>query len=658
MKRKISAFIIFIVCLVCASLFAACDFGDLFNWNKHEHNYATKWASDDENHWHECLNSGCNDPHSEWGAHLDSDEDYKCDICGRIVPPVHHHDYQWVDNGDGTHKQHCDVNFCDEPDINEGAHYFELDGLCVCGAEMVASGHEHALTLVPEVEANCTKGGNIAYYSCSGCAFLFLDEEGVEQVLLEDTLTEPRGHQTQSNGICSVCGNIDWEHEGLNLIELGKSTYGYDYLGTMEKGEARQRLYEAIDEAVRAVHNDVTTNYVSEKAFAEVDFSALNLSAEDAVAVWKIYRDDNPLFYWFSNKLKHNASSRLYLCVSDEYLEGAVRRDCNQLIYTKIQEYIRSSIAETSAYQIALSFHDKIINTIDYAYDDDGEPENAQWAHNIMGVFEEKNAVCEGYAKTFQLLLNLRGVQNVMVNGIAGGGAHAWNLIRLDDGQWYWCDLTWDDAPNYTWGIHYGYFCVTDFQGVRWVDGAVQSGTETGEGIGGSPEGCETFLTGHVAYTPKGVSTEFLYELPKRSNHVYAGVSGELTLRDTFETDSIQYAIAGYRTVQVTKVQSSGSVVISENVTFGDKEYKVISIGVIGGTKLFGAGDVFDGEVTGLTLPAGLVFIWSQSFYNCNFSEITFNGTPTEWNAITKQAYWKRMSKTMTVHCIGGDVSE
>ena len=657
MKRKISGIFILIVCLVCASLFAACDFGDLFNWNKHEHDYAAKWASDDENHWHECLNSGCSDPHSEWGAHVDSDEDYKCDVCGRVVLPAHQHDYQWVDNGDGTHKQHCDVNFCDEPDINEGGHYFELDGLCVCGAEMVSSGHEHTLTLVPEVEANCTEGGNIAYYTCSGCALLFLDENGEEQVLFEDTLTEPRGHQTESNGICSVCGNIDWEHEGLNLLELSKSTYGYDYLGTMEKGEARQSLYEAIDKEVVAVHNNVTTTYVSKQAFAEVNFTALNLSAEDAVAVWKIYRDDNPLFYWFSNQIGYGGS-KLYLYVADDYLEGAVRRECNQLIYTKVQEYIKYSIEETSAYQIALSFHDKIITAVDYAYDGNDEPESAQWAHSILGVFEERNAVCEGYAKTFQLLLNLRGVENIMVDGIGGGGAHAWNLIRLDDGQWYWCDLTWDDAPEYTWGLYYGYFCVTDFQGVRWVDGDRQDGTETGIGIGGSPAGCETFLTRHAAYTSKDVATRFLYDLPARSNHVYAGVEGELTLRDTFEADSVQYAVAGYGTAQVTKVEASGSVVIPETVTFEGNEYKVISIGVIGGTKLFGAGDVFNSAVTELTLPSGILFIWSQSFYNCNFSEITFNGTPSEWNSIEKQNYWKRTSKPFTVHCVGGDVSE
>ena len=46
----------------------------------------------------------------------------------------HTHNYKWVDNGDGTHKQHCAVDGCDLPDKNSGTHVYGEDGKCVCGA--------------------------------------------------------------------------------------------------------------------------------------------------------------------------------------------------------------------------------------------------------------------------------------------------------------------------------------------------------------------------------------------------------------------------------------------------------------------------------------------------------------------------------------------
>ena len=664
MKRKFWGVFLLIVCLISASLFASCDgIGDLFSGaKKHVHDYSTVWASDDENHWHECLNSGCNDPHSGWGAHFDSDENYACDVCGRPMIPDHRHDYQWVDNEDGTHKQHCmasddetDITVCDAPDINLGEHYFEEDGFCICGADIEESGHEHTLTLVPEVEATCKQGGVMAYYTCSGCTLLFADEFGEIQIRLEDTATEPRGHQPLPNGQCAVCGNIDWEHEGLNLLELSKSTYGYDYLGTMPKGEARQSLYRAIDEKVIAVHEDVETNFASKTPFAQVDFGELALTGQEAVAIWKTYRDDNPLYYWFSNSTAYSGTY-LFLYVSEEYLQGSARRDCNQLIYGKIQEYVKYAEAETSIYQIALAYHDKIINAINYAYDNKGQPIDTTWAHSIVGVFQGRGAVCEGYAKTFQLLLNVRGVPNILVDGIGGGGAHAWNMIQLDDGGWYWCDLTWDDVINYGWGIYYGYFCVTSWQGVNWSDGGNQDGTETGEGIGGSPAGCETFLTKHTPYTSSGAGTEFLYDLPAISSTIYEG-KNELTLRETFTDSNIEYAVAGYRTVQVTKVHATGAVVIPESVSFGGNAYTVISIGVVGGTKLFGGGDVFNSGVTALTLPSTMRLFWGLTFYNCSFNVITFTGTPDEWNGIIKMKYWKRDNVSLTIRCAGGELT-
>ena len=69
---------------------------------------------------------------------------------------------------------------------------------------------------------------------------------------------------------------------------------------------------------------------------------------------------------------------------------------------------------------------------------------------------------------------------------------HAWNLVRLDDGNWYWVDVTWDDAGGNNGAAH-TWFCLSD----------------------------ETF-TDHITDTPG--SYAYLYELPSRTGaSKYAG---------------------------------------------------------------------------------------------------------------------------------------
>ena len=78
-------------------------------------------------------------------------------------------------------------------------------------------------------------------------------------------------------------------------------------------------------------------------------------------------------------------------------------------------------------------------------------------AHTIYGALLQKSAVCEGYARSTQLILSLCDVDSYYVPGDTPAGGHAWNLVEVD-GQWYQLDVTWNDTdsnPNM-------YFLVTD----------------------------------------------------------------------------------------------------------------------------------------------------------------------------------------------------
>jgi hypothetical protein len=61
------------------------------------------------------------------------------------------------------------------------------------------------------------------------------------------------------------------------------------------------------------------------------------------------------------------------------------------------------------------------------------------------GALVEGTAVCLGYATTFQLFMDLLGIECITVLGAAyrSTGDHAWNMVKLN-GEWYCVDVTWD----------------------------------------------------------------------------------------------------------------------------------------------------------------------------------------------------------------------
>ncbi|MBD5098751.1 MAG: DUF4358 domain-containing protein [Clostridiales bacterium] len=82
------------------------------------------------------------------------------------------------------------------------------------------------------------------------------------------------------------------------------------------------------------------------------------------------------------------------------------------------------------------------------------------------GGLVNHTAVCLGYAATFQLLMDLAGVECITVVGAAhrSSSDHGWNMVRLG-GNWYCVDVTWDanmrEMTGYGRQENWGYFNVT-----------------------------------------------------------------------------------------------------------------------------------------------------------------------------------------------------
>ena len=412
---------------------------------------------------------------------------------------------------------------------------------------------------------------------------------------LETRRTAALEHRYLS-GACTHCGRRDWSTAQLDDPDLYNSEYCFRMLVKEPNGAAMQALYLLIDADARAYHSGNSDSSL----LGEYTYTELSLTMDEAIAVWKIYLDDHPLYYWMSKTLTYTIE-KLEVKIDEPYVNPEVRASLNQMIYEKANAWRRDT-AE-GAYLAALSYHDKIIYAVSYLDSKQVYPEGTLWAHNIIGVFEGTAAVCEGYARSFQLLLNMTGIENIYVSGMSDNTAHAWNLVKLDDGKWYSFDLTYDDRPSWMWGIKYNYFAVSENENVDWLDG---------DGYISHPR---NFAANH---TPdSGTGATFLVQLPEMSQTPYTGWR-ELRLRQTFTVGKLTYAVAGYKAVQLIKCSATGDVRIPETVSYDGMTYDVISAGGMNKDGTFA--DSFKGMFTNpiegtLYIPASIRFLWTGAVH-------------------------------------------
>jgi hypothetical protein len=389
------------------------------------------------------------------------------------------------------------------------------------------------------------------------------------------------------------------------------SEYYYNYLATLSNGEKLQSFYRLLDASLTEFHSAGLAQSIQVSGgnyhyyAAKLNFASLGLTRDEAASVRSLYQYDHPLYYWISNVYVYT-SKDLYVCVDPDYVTADSRKARNAMIYEGIADMADGLITEASSYNLALAYYERLLGCADYAYEEDGEtPQDDLWAHSIVGVFDpdKRAVVCEGFAKAYSLLLNYHGVENISVPGMSRGVGHLWNLLRMDNGQWYWCDITWDDTTHSPLGTDYKYFCVTDTQDVLFY--YVRDGIEAGKDYTFS--GSSTFMDDHTVQWD-GISLDMSHAIPARAETPYGG--DVLTLRETFTVDGMTYALTGFGKVQLVAVESGRSLTVSETVTYRDVTYTVTSIGLINSEGVFMTGRLLPLFTTSVYVPKTVSYIW------------------------------------------------
>lgn len=478
------------------------------------------------------------------------------------------------------------------------------------------------------LEATCTEEGKTEGSYCEICNLILSGIESIpatgHNVVVDPPIDATDSSPGRTEGShCSICQEVIVKQMSVFSGEYSNpekyhGNYAYNSLDSFANGSAMQSFYEEIDAIALEFHTsliDAKTKINQENTIyyaAEIVYSDNGVTDEQALTVWNAYIKDHPLYYWLSNRITYTADY-ITLMVDEEYIDGEVREAINAEIYKTVEEYVLALNGVGDVYQITLAFHDRIIDNADYAYEPDGvTPSNENPHHNIIGVLIDGLGVCESYTKTFQLLLNYCNVENVYVSGYAGE-AHAWNLVQLDDGEWYWYDLTWDDQPNMPLGVRYNYFCVTDNTLVDWIDGSASKST--------------AFLssTDHIPDSPGGVGTNYRYPLPERSDTEF-DYDGLMIRDEIIVKDGLYYVLSGFMSVSLIKIEAEGDIVIPESISHGGNSLKVECIGSYDEeNRIFLSSSVIEYDsvtyehldVTSVYIPSGVRYIWDFAFDHC-----------------------------------------
>ena len=119
-------------------------------------------------------------------------------------------------------------------------------------------------------------------------------------------------------------------------------------------------------------------------------------------------------------------------------------------VKNKVEEIVTSIIKEDmSDIEKEIAIHDYIVSHAEYDAAGYESGQAAPESHSAYGILINGVGVCDGYAKAIYELLNRVGIECKFVTGnVVNGEGHAWNIVKLDDGEWYNLDVTWDD-PTY-----------------------------------------------------------------------------------------------------------------------------------------------------------------------------------------------------------------
>lgn len=194
----------------------------------------------------------------------------------------------------------------------------------------------------------------------------------------------------------------------------------------------QKQMYDVILSAVQRGDTRITLDYIGDMGVV--------------MEIVKIVLADFPeLFYYDNCSIRYTFSNKGIILLLSKWVSESSVAVMNKALKTRVAEIVSSCIpAGMTEGQKALSLYRYMVNNIRYAENYSGQRPLPQ-LHTAYGAIVESNAVCEGIAAAYNLLLKAVNISATTVNGYAEydlNSSHSWNIIKLCD-EYYHVDVTW-----------------------------------------------------------------------------------------------------------------------------------------------------------------------------------------------------------------------
>ncbi len=243
-------------------------------------------------------------------------------------------------------------------------------------------------------------------------------------------------------------GNLKNTYNIKNSIH---TTTGYDGLGT-----ASERLcYNLIKSQCDKISNEI---YKSEfYAINAITVSGCKLSTTQIKKILYAIQNDNPDIFWISSIFSYRYYNNNTILKLNSIFSKEQQQKNLEKLNNKVTEIISKIPSNSTEYETELFLHDYIIDNCKYEKISNNSQSNPK-IFTSYGCLVQGSAVCEGFSKSMQLLMNCAGIKCRIVTGARESEPHMWNIVKIN-GNWYHLDVTWDGAGSIR---RYSYFNVTD----------------------------------------------------------------------------------------------------------------------------------------------------------------------------------------------------
>ena len=189
------------------------------------------------------------------------------------------------------------------------------------------------------------------------------------------------------------------------------------------------------------------------------DSFVMEIDGENLKYVFTAVLYDNPHIFWVDNDYQYSENEKSVL-FTPSYRNSTV--EAQQLtieLNNKINEIVSYANNFNTEYEKELYIHNYICeNTV---YDEALSQEGGDSAYDSL---INGKAICEGYSRAVQILLDAVDIDNYLVVGDSESNGeiepHMWNVVEIDNLNYY-LDATWDDSGADDTTVYF-YFNVND----------------------------------------------------------------------------------------------------------------------------------------------------------------------------------------------------